>query len=220
MIEEDLAVEIGLGEAVGARIEFLAIARRLDAERIELGVEMAAHAVGPDQHQGADRIARRLMDIGRGQSRCPWPAPWRRSWRRRPFRPAPSCRRAPRSGRRAASAASCPGPRTAPRRSFATSAGWSFRLLKNSCHSASTEAGIFLVAGIEIVDVGGVGALQKRGEGKCGVRVLARHDGVLVISARAWKTAQRRSGHRISAIGEPFTLFRANVRAEKNQGLN
>src|SRR5215475_2714691 len=46
VIEEDLAVEIGLAEAVRARIELLPIARRLDAERIELGVEVAAHAVG------------------------------------------------------------------------------------------------------------------------------------------------------------------------------
>ena len=65
VVEEDLAVEIGFGEAIGARIEFFAIARRLDAERIELGMEMAAHAVGADQHQRANRIARRLMDIGR-----------------------------------------------------------------------------------------------------------------------------------------------------------
>ena len=143
VIEEDLAVEIGFGEAVGARIELFAVARRLDPERVELGVEMAAHAVGADQHQGADRIAGRLVDVGRASVRAPlaWPAPWRRAWRRPPFRPAPSCRRARRSDRRAASAASCPGPRTALRRSFATSAGWSFRLLKNSCHSASTEAG-------------------------------------------------------------------------------
>ena len=56
VVEEDLAVEIGLGEAIGARIELFAIALRLDAERIELGVEMTAHAVGADQHQGADRV--------------------------------------------------------------------------------------------------------------------------------------------------------------------
>src|SRR6516164_11693200 len=54
VIEEDLAVEIGLGEAVGARVKLLAVARRLDAERVEIGVEMAAHAVGADQHQRAD----------------------------------------------------------------------------------------------------------------------------------------------------------------------
>src|SRR5437879_9105262 len=45
VIEEALAVEIGFGEAVGARIELFAIALRVDAERIELGVEMTAHAV-------------------------------------------------------------------------------------------------------------------------------------------------------------------------------
>src|ERR1700761_6536931 len=65
VIEENLAVEIGLGEAVGARVELFAIARRLDAERIELGVEMAAHAVGADQHQRADGIPRRLVQLGR-----------------------------------------------------------------------------------------------------------------------------------------------------------
>src|SRR5713226_4255636 len=45
MIEEDLAVEIALREAVGTRIEFFAVARRLDPERIESCVEMAAHPV-------------------------------------------------------------------------------------------------------------------------------------------------------------------------------
>jgi len=43
------------------------------------------------------------------------------------------------------------------------------------------RGGILLVAGVEIVDIGGVGALQKGREGKSGIRVLARHDGVLVI---------------------------------------
>ena len=38
------------------------------------------------------------------------------------------------------------------------------------------RGGVFLVAGVDFVDVGGVGALQKRGESKGGVRVLARHD--------------------------------------------
>ncbi len=66
VVEEDLAVEIGLGKAVGARIELFAVARRLDAERIEIGVEMAAHAIGADQHQRADGIAGRLMHVGGG----------------------------------------------------------------------------------------------------------------------------------------------------------
>ena len=64
VIEEYLAVEIGFREAIGAGIKLFAVARRLDAERIELGVEVAAHAVGADQHQGAHRIARRQIDVG------------------------------------------------------------------------------------------------------------------------------------------------------------
>ena len=65
VVEEDLAVEIGFDEAVGTRIELFAVARRFDAERIELGVEMTAHAVGADQHQRANRVARRLVHVGR-----------------------------------------------------------------------------------------------------------------------------------------------------------
>jgi hypothetical protein len=54
VVEENLAIEIGFGEAVGPGVEFLVIPRRLETERIELGVEVAAHAIGSDQHQGAD----------------------------------------------------------------------------------------------------------------------------------------------------------------------
>src|SRR5713226_4260716 len=59
-IEEDLAVVVSLGKAVGARIEILLVPGRLEPERIEIGVEMAARPIGANQHQGADRIARRL----------------------------------------------------------------------------------------------------------------------------------------------------------------
>ena len=67
LVEENLAVEIGFLEAVGLRIEFGLVRLDRDLERIELGVEMAAHAVGADQHQRVNRIARRLLHIGRRQ---------------------------------------------------------------------------------------------------------------------------------------------------------
>ena len=44
LVEENLAVEIGFREAIGLRIEFGFVRLDLDAERIELGVEMAADA--------------------------------------------------------------------------------------------------------------------------------------------------------------------------------
>ena len=33
-------------------------------ERIEIGMQMAAHAIGADQHDGADGIAGRLQHVG------------------------------------------------------------------------------------------------------------------------------------------------------------
>ena len=64
LVEEDRPIEIGVGEAVGARIEFFFVLRRREPERIEIGVEMAARAIGADQHQRADRIAGGALDIG------------------------------------------------------------------------------------------------------------------------------------------------------------
>src|SRR5262249_27682450 len=66
-VEEDAAIEVGVGEAVGARVEVLLVLARLEAERVEIGVEMAARAIGADQHEGADGIARRLLDLRGGE---------------------------------------------------------------------------------------------------------------------------------------------------------
>ncbi len=63
-VEKDRAVEIGFAEAVGARIELLLVVRRLQAERIEVGVEMAARAIGANEHQRADRVAGGALDVG------------------------------------------------------------------------------------------------------------------------------------------------------------
>ena len=200
VIEEDLAVEIGFGEAVGARIEFLAVARRLDAERIELGVKMAAHAVGADQHQRADRIARRLVDVGRS---------WRLS---APLACALAAILAPTafstwaqlpSSAEVSSSRGVSGqlsrPQDGPSAFFLTSAGLVLQALEELLPLGVDRGRVLLVAGVEFVDVGGVGALQKRGEGKCGVRVLARHDCVLVISFAHGKRRNGRSGRTGSA---------------------
>ncbi len=170
-------------EAVGARIELLAVARRLDPERIELGVEMTAHAVGADQHQGADRIAGRLVDVGcrqlgAGRLACALAAilsPTAFSTRAQ----LPSSAEV-RSSRGVSGQLS--RSQDGPSAFFATSAGCVLQALEELLPVGVDRGGVRLVAGVEIVDVGGVGALQKRREGKSGVRVLARHDCVLVIS--------------------------------------
>src|SRR5262249_53395955 len=66
MIEEDAAVEIGFAETVSARVELLLVLWRFEAERIEIGMEMAARPKGADEHQRPDRIAGGALDLGFG----------------------------------------------------------------------------------------------------------------------------------------------------------
>ena len=63
-VEEDRPIVVGFLEAVGARIKLGAILRRLQTERIEIGMKRTADAVGADQHQGVERIARCLLHLG------------------------------------------------------------------------------------------------------------------------------------------------------------
>ena len=60
----------------------------------------------------------------------------------------------------------------APRALFAASAP-SFRLPKKSRHSRIDRIRVGLVAGVEVFDVGGVAAVEKRGECESRVRVLS-----------------------------------------------
>ena len=65
VIQENLAVHVGVGEAIGARIEFLLVLARLKPERIQIGVEVPARPIGADQHQRVDGVARGLLHLGR-----------------------------------------------------------------------------------------------------------------------------------------------------------
>ena len=58
-INENFPVVVGLREPIGGRMQLFVIFRGLDAKRIEIGMEMAAHAIGTDHHQRAHRIAGR-----------------------------------------------------------------------------------------------------------------------------------------------------------------
>ena len=139
VVEENLAVEVGFGEAVGARIELLVVLARLEAERIEIGVEVAADAIGADQHQRADRVARRLLHVGRRQLDAG-------ALRLRAHLVADLLLglgplAVERRERVVARDEPCGFFHDAPRALFATSAALSFRLPKKSRHSASTEFG-------------------------------------------------------------------------------
>ncbi len=64
VVDEDRPVEIRLGEAIRLRVELGVLLALLEAERVELRLEMTADAIRADQHQGAHRIERRLADLG------------------------------------------------------------------------------------------------------------------------------------------------------------
>ncbi len=59
IVDEDFAVEVRFDKAVGAVVELGLSGALVEAQGIEIGFEMPAHAIGADQLQGADRIGRR-----------------------------------------------------------------------------------------------------------------------------------------------------------------
>ena len=64
VVDEDLAIPIRFREAVGRGVQFLVVLARLHAERVEVRMQMPAHAIGADHHQGMDGIARGADEIG------------------------------------------------------------------------------------------------------------------------------------------------------------
>ena len=67
LVEKDRAIEVGVAEPVGVRIELAFAVLRLQIKRIEVGVKMPAGAVGANEHQRTHRVARRPFDIGVGK---------------------------------------------------------------------------------------------------------------------------------------------------------
>ena len=71
MVDEDLAIVVGLLEPIGRGMKLLVIPLLLKSERIEIGVEVTAHAIGADHHEGANGVARRPANVV---------VAWRRLW--------------------------------------------------------------------------------------------------------------------------------------------
>jgi len=62
VVDVDNPVHIPILEAIGGGVELGMVLAFFQLQGVELSQQMAAHPVGPDQHQGADRIQRRLAD--------------------------------------------------------------------------------------------------------------------------------------------------------------
>ena len=99
LVEEDAAIDVAFAESVRSRIELFVVLLPFEPERIEIGVEVTADAVGADQHQRVDRVARRLLHVRGGELDACGPAPWRAPCRRSSSRPRPIGRRARREAR-------------------------------------------------------------------------------------------------------------------------
>ena len=174
VVEEDLAVVVGLAEAVGARIELLVVAERCQPQRVEIGVQVAARPVGADQHQGADRVARGALNVGGGQVDAP-------RLRLRPdlvadrlvdFAPV-----AVEGGDELAARQLRPVgpfPRGAARVSFDV-ARIVLHALEKRPPLGIDRARVGLVARVEVFDVGAIATVEKGREGKGRVGVLTGH---------------------------------------------
>ena len=178
-VEKDLAVHVGLGEAVGARVEILFVMVRLEAERVEIGIEMTARPIGTDQHQGVDGVAGRLLDGG-GRK-------FDSGGLRSRLHLVAECLLdlapiAVERGNELAARALRP-VRQLPR--------WPLRVphdigalvlqaLEERLPVGIDRLGVGLVARIEVLDVVGIAAIEERGAGESGVGVLTGHAQVLL----------------------------------------
>ena len=127
IVEEDRPVEVRLAEAVRRRLQLAGVAGgHRDAERIEIGLQMAAHAVGADHHDRAQGIERARADLVDARRRLGLGDPGRKGAGRPPARRRRSptaSRGAPRGSARGSRTAAARRPRrrpTARRRRSAT----------------------------------------------------------------------------------------------------
>ncbi len=174
VIEEYLAVEIGVGEAVGTRIELFVVLRRLDSERIEIGVEVAAHAVSADQHQRANRIARRLLNVGCGQLGALGLRLRRelRADRLLDLRPVAVERGDEIVARRDRPVRLLPG------RPFGAALNVGrliLQALEELLPLAVDRGRVLLEPGVHLFDEGSIGTVEEGRKGESGIRILTRH---------------------------------------------
>ena len=63
IVDEDRAIHIGIGKAVGFRIKLGVGGGLAHSQRVEIGDQMATDAVGADDHQRADTIENGALDL-------------------------------------------------------------------------------------------------------------------------------------------------------------
>ena len=192
VVDEDLAVPVGLGEAVGRGMQLLVIDLLLEVQGIEVRMQVTAHAVGADHHQRANRVARLLLDVGIGQGRalllclglqlvadC--------LLHRRPVAVEGIDQIAVRGNRPVGTLPGCAARLLEDVRLFVSQIG------EEVAPRLVERAGVFLVARVEIFDIRCVAAVKKRRHREGIVRVLPSHHYSEVAPARLLRGALSRS---------------------------
>src|SRR3984957_5114491 len=157
-------------------MELLVIPRLLKAQRVEIGVEVATHAIGADHHERAHGIAGRPANVVVARRRF-WPGLLRpgaqllgdRLFRRRPI--AVQCvDEIPLGARR---------PIGFPPRRPAFGFGYARRIIpkrsKKLAPAGFDRLRVLLVLRLQRFDVGAVGPVQKRGLQQSLINVLTSH---------------------------------------------
>ena len=217
LVEKDRAVHVGVGETVGARIEVLLVMVRLEAERVEIGVEMPARAVGADQHQGVDRIARGLLDLGGGKFDARGLGARLHLVADRPFDLVPIA--VERGNEFAARRLRPVRPR--PRRpagALEHIGAIILQALEECLPLGVDRLGVVLVAGMEVLDIVGIAAIEEGRVGEGGVGILtghARGPAGWVLADRRWR---EKPGQSSGGINNTLSMLqlRCNNKIELN----
>ena len=177
-VEEDRPVEVGIGEAVGLGLQFLVDLAVVEAEWIEVGNEVAHHAIGADQHQRADAVLRRAHRRDRVHLEALGVGLLRDALADALFH------RAIVAGQRTDKVTigrqllqrRAPGRRSA---SVAFASALFLQALEKVSPLVADRPWVLLVLGLHLFDVGGIRSGKERGDGKLGVQSLTGHLGFL-----------------------------------------
>ena len=201
VVEKDATVEIAVGKAVAAGIELGMLPGGLKAERVEIGSQMAANAIGADQHQGADRVAGRLLHVGPGNFDAGLVGPFHHP------RADPLFRLLPLALEDRDRAFADDRPMRLLPRGAAGAAQHVGGVVLEACEEGLPlgveRLGIGFVLRIEVFDIGGVAAIEKRGQGESGVRFLTGHKSILDCGTNG---AEGRAAETVALSGAPCGL--------------
>ncbi|MNU43136.1 hypothetical protein D3C71_319130 [compost metagenome] len=208
-VQEDRAVHVGGGEAVEFGGQLGVFDRLLDTQRVQRRLQVAAHAVAADQHQGADRVMGGGAHVGGGQPARGVSSQIPRSGGRRTRTGLAGGGLGIDLGRRPAAVEDggvlgrIGGGATAPRTGggrLLHQVGVVLQLVEEGAPFPRHRAGVRGPFFVQVLNEGGVRAIEEAGLGKDLVQLtcIVRHVSLVVLhsAARARLRGERRRSYR------------------------